>query len=290
MIRSMTGYGKASKEIGNKKVTVEMKSLNSKGLDVMIKTNSLYREKGLELRSWLSSNVSRGKVDLAIYAESGEEEKRTVINKELAKSYFAELNAVASEIGNFPEDYLSLIMRMPDILKTDRPELVPEEWDLILEIIADAFSAYEEFRLKEGQNLEKDLLYRVAEIRRLKTDIAEIAHERTDKKREKLTQALREVEDNGALDENRLEQELIYYLEKFDITEEQVRLDSHLNYFLEILSDESEQGRKLGFVCQEIGREINTIGSKANHAEIQKMVVQMKDELEKMKEQVLNVL
>jgi uncharacterized protein (TIGR00255 family) len=290
MIRSMTGYGKASKEIGNKKVTVEMKSLNSKGLDVMIKTNSLYREKELELRSWLSSNVSRGKVDLAIYAESGEEEKRTVINKELAKSYFAELNAVASEIGNFPEDYLSLIMRMPDILKTDRPELVPEEWDLILEIIADAFSAYEEFRLKEGQNLEKDLLYRVAEIRRLKTDIAEIAHERTDKKREKLTQALREVEDNGALDENRLEQELIYYLEKFDITEEQVRLDSHLNYFLEILADESEQGRKLGFVCQEIGREINTIGSKANHAEIQKMVVQMKDELEKMKEQVLNVL
>jgi len=290
MIKSMTGYGKATAEIGNKKVTVEIKSLNSKGLDVMIKTNSIYREKELELRSWLSNTVVRGKVDLAIYSEAGDEEKRTVINKDLAKAYFAELNDIAIEIGHFPEDYLSLIMRMPDIMKTDRPELAPDEWQQILAVINEAYGLYDDFRKKEGDNLERDLLHRVGEIRRLKTAIGAIAHERTDKKRDKLSQALREIEASGAMDENRLEQELIYYLEKFDITEEQVRLDSHLQYFMEILTDETEQGRKLGFVCQEIGREINTIGSKANHAEIQRMVVQMKDELEKMKEQSLNVL
>jgi uncharacterized protein (TIGR00255 family) len=290
MIKSMTGYGKATAEIGNKKVTVEIKSLNSKGLDVMIKTNSIYREKELELRSWLSNTVVRGKVDLAIYSESGDEEKRTIINKDLAKAYFAELNDIAIEIGHFPEDYLSLIMRMPDIMKTDRPELAPDEWQQILSVINEAYGLYDDFRKREGDNLEKDLLFRVGEIRRLKTAIGAIAHERTDKKRDKLSQALREIEASGAMDENRLEQELIYYLEKFDITEEQVRLDSHLKYFLEILADETEQGRKLGFVCQEIGREINTIGSKANHAEIQRMVVQMKDELEKIKEQSLNVL
>lgn len=286
----MTGYGKATAEFGNKKLTVEIKSLNSKGLDVMIKTSSLYREKELELRSWLSSSVARGKVDLAVYNESGEEEKRPRINKDLVKAYFGDLNEVAQEIGHFPEDYLSLILRMPDVMKTDRPELDPEEWVEMLKVLDQAFKEYDSFRNKEGENLQKDLEHRVSEIRRLKTAIGAIAHERTDKKREKLSQALREIEESATLDENRLEQELIYYLEKFDITEEQVRLDSHLNYFEDILKEESEQGRKLGFVCQEIGREINTIGSKANHAEIQRMVVQMKDELEKMKEQSLNVL
>lgn len=290
MIKSMTGYGRSSAEFGSKKITAEIKSLNSKGLDASIKSSSLYREREAEIRSMVSEKLVRGKIDLAIFSESTEDEKRSEINVTLAKQYYDQLKTLADAIGTEPADYFSLILRMPDIFSAERPELTDEEWAVAQQVIADAIQQLDEFRNQEGNYLEKDLRQRIETIEQLKDKIAEHAGDRAIRVREKLAEALKQLSDREMADENRFEQELIYYLEKLDITEELVRLKGHCSYFTETLNEAPGQGKKLGFICQEIGREINTIGSKANHTEIQRFVVEMKDELEKIKEQILNIM
>lgn len=289
MINSMTGYGRASADFGSKKIVAEIKSLNSKGLDASIKVASLYREKEAEIRSMISEKIVRGKVDLTLFYESAEEEKRTEINVSLGKQYYAQLKSLADAIGVEPADYLSLIVRMPDVFSSEKPELDDQEWQTALGVIAKAVTQLNDFRRQEGNHLKQDLNHRIATIELLKEKIVALANDRTRGVREKLSEALKQIEERD-FDENRYEQELIYYLEKLDITEELVRLQGHCVFFLEVLDGEPGQGKKLGFICQEIGREINTIGSKANHSEIQRYVVEMKDELEKIKEQILNIM
>lgn len=290
MIKSMTGYGKASAQFGAKKITAEIKALNSKGLDAMIKTSSLYREKEAELRGLLSEKVIRGKVDLVLFAESDEEKPQAEINIELARDYHRQLQELADATGTAPVDFISLIMRMPDILNSRRQELSEEEWKVAQVVVAEALKSFDAFRMQEGGHLESDLLLRIANIQSLQKEIEAQAGDRIELVKSRLKEALASIEDNSRVDQNRFEQELIYYLEKFDITEELVRLQNHCNYFKETLNETAGQGKKLGFISQEIGREINTLGSKANHAGIQRLVVQMKDELEKIKEQVLNIM
>lgn len=285
----MTGYGRASADFGSKKIVAEVKSLNSKGLDASIKVASLYREKEAEIRSLVSEKLIRGKVDLTLFYESAEEEKRTEINIGLGKQYFNQLKSLADAIGIEPADYLSLIVRMPDVFTSEKPELDDEEWRTAFDVVADAVDQLNAFRDQEGRHLEQDLKQRVITIESLKEKIAALAGDRAKGVREKLSEALKQIDERD-IDENRYEQELIYYLEKLDITEELVRLSGHCGYFLEVLAEDPGQGKKLGFICQEIGREINTIGSKANHTEIQRYVVEMKDELEKIKEQILNIM
>ncbi len=290
MIKSMTGYGRSSAEFGSKKITAEIKSLNSKGLDASVKSSSLYREREAEIRSMVSEKLVRGKIDLAIFSESTEEEKRTEINVILGKQYYEQLKTLADAIGTEPADYFSLILRMPDIFNSEKPELTDEEWAVAQKVMSDAIHQLDEFRNQEGSYLEKDLRQRIDSIEQLQHKIAEHAGDRAVRVREKLAEALKQISDRELADENRFEQELIYYLEKLDITEELVRLKGHCSYFVETLNEAPGQGKKLGFICQEIGREINTIGSKANHTEIQRFVVEMKDELEKIKEQILNIM
>ena len=290
MIKSMTGYGKASHEHGPKKITAEVKSLNSKGLDASLKTSSIFREKELEIRKYVSEQMIRGKVEVALYVESTETEKRTDLNIALGKQYHEQLKALAEAIDSPPADYLSLILRMPDILTSEKLELTDDEWEVAQKVLAEAVENNDAFRTQEGSHLEKDLSQRIATIGELKEKVRDFAGERAERVRVKLAEALKQLEDRDFTDENRFEQELIYYLEKLDITEELVRLEGHCNYFVETMGESGGQGKKLGFIVQEIGREINTIGSKANHAEIQRLVVQMKDELEKIKEQILNIL
>lgn len=290
MIKSMTGFGKASAQFGTKKITAEIKSLNSKGLDTMIKTSSLYREKEAEIRGLISEKVIRGKVDLALFAESDEEKPQAEINIDLARDYHRQLQELAKATSTTPVDFLSLIMRMPDILSSRRQELSNDEWEVARTVIADAVAAFDAFRMQEGGHLEADLLLRISNIQSLQEKIESQAGDRIELVKARLKDALDALDDNTRVDQNRFEQELIYYLEKFDITEELVRLQNHCNYFKETLNEPAGQGKKLGFISQEIGREINTLGSKANHAGIQRLVVQMKDELEKIKEQVLNIM
>lgn len=286
----MTGYGRASAAFGSRKITAEIKSLNSKGLDASVKTGSLYREKELEIRGVISEKLIRGKVDLALFSESTETEKRTEVNIPLGKQYYDQLKKLADAIGTEPADYLSLIVKMPDIFSSEKPDLSEEEWAVASEVLTEAIKELDDFREQEGRHLEQDLRTRIETIDTLKDRIAEHAGERAVRVREKLAEALKQLEEREHTDENRFEQELIYYLEKLDITEELVRLKGHNSYFLETLDEAPGQGKKLGFICQEIGREINTIGSKANHTEMQRYVVEMKDELEKIKEQILNIM
>lgn len=286
----MTGYGKASVEVNQKKITVEIKSLNSKGLDASIKTSSLFREKEHDIRRVIGAAMVRGKVEVALYTESLVEEQRNVLNQELGQQYYQQLKSLGQAIDNPPTDYLSIIVRMPDMYAAEKQELSAEEWAAAQQVLNEAIVNHDAFRIQEGQHLQEDLVDRIATIEGLKEQIASLAADRKESVRTKLTEALAQIEDRDRVDDNRFEQELIYYLEKLDITEELVRLKGHCNYFIETIADESGQGKKLGFIVQEIGREINTIGSKANHVEIQRFVVQMKDELEKIKEQILNIL
>ena len=290
MIKSMTGYGKASAEFGSKKITAEIKSLNSKGLDASVKVSGIYREKELEIRGLVSEKLIRGKVDVALYTESADGEKNTDVNLALGRQYHAQLKSLAEAIGSEPSDYLSLVVKMPDVFTSEKPELSEEEWQVAKGVLDEAMRAFEEFRAQEGSHLEQDLRQRITSITALKDQVGEFAGERAAKVREKLADALKQLSEREQPDPNRFEQELIYYLEKLDTTEELVRLDGHMRYFLETLGEDAGQGKKLGFIGQELGREINTIGSKANHAEIQHLVVQMKDELEKIKEQILNIM
>ncbi|RKS01014.1 uncharacterized protein (TIGR00255 family) [Flavobacterium sp. 102] len=282
----MTGFGKASLQLPTKKITVEIKSLNSKGLDLNTRMPSVFREMELGLRNQLSQRLERGKIDFSLYVEVTGEETSSKINVPIVKGYISQMKAV---IPNADEtELMKMAVRMPDALKTERDEIDENEWKKIQTVIDDALENIVQFRKDEGVSLEKEFLHRIANIMTLMNNAVAYDAERVETVKTRLRTALDELKEN--VDENRFEQELIFYLEKYDITEEKVRLENHLNYFIETLAGTEANGRKLGFITQEMGREINTMGSKSNHSEMQKLVVMMKDELEKIKEQVLNVL
>jgi uncharacterized protein (TIGR00255 family) len=286
MIQSMTGFGKASLQLPTKKITVEIKSLNSKGLDLNTRMPSVFREMELGLRNQISQRLERGKVDFSLYVEVTGEETTSKINVPIVKGYINQMKAV---IPNADEtELMKMAVRMPDALKTERDEIDENEWKQIQTVIDEALENIANFRKDEGVSLEKEFQLRIGNINNLMNEAVSYDAERVETVKTRLRTALDELKVN--VDENRFEQELIFYLEKYDITEEKVRLGNHLNYFLETLNGTEANGRKLGFITQEMGREINTMGSKSNHTEMQKLVVMMKDELEKIKEQVLNVL
>ena len=286
MIQSMTGFGKATLQLPTKKITVEVKSLNSKGLDLNVRMPSLYREMELGLRNQIALQLERGKVDFSIFIESTAEQTSTKVNVPIVKAYMEQLRAVYGEADEV--ELMKMAIRMPDTMKTEREEIDENDWAQIETAIAEALQNILKFRKDEGQSLEKEFQLRIANIRQYMNEALALDHERVKTIKDRLHNAITELK--VAVDENRFEQELIYYLEKLDITEEKVRLTNHLDYFLETIKGTEANGRKLGFITQEMGREINTMGSKSNHAQMQKLVVQMKDELEKIKEQVLNVL
>ncbi len=282
----MTGFGKASLQLPTKKITVEVKSLNSKGLDLNTRMPSVYREMELGLRNQIAQQLERGKIDFSLFIEITGEETSSKINVPIIRGYINQMKAV---IGDADEtELMKMAVRMPDALKTERDELDENEWKQIQTVIIEALNNISEFRQSEGLSLEKEFSLRIANIREYLNQAIALDPERIQIIKDKLQTAIAELKVN--IDENRFEQELIYYLEKLDVTEERVRLTNHLDYFLETITGNEANGRKLGFITQEMGREINTLGSKSNHAEMQKLVVMMKDELEKIKEQVLNVL
>jgi len=286
MIQSMTGFGKATLQLPTKKITVEIKSLNSKGLDLNTRMPSVFREMELGLRNQLSARLERGKIDFSLYIEATGEETSSKINVPIVRGYINQMKAV---IPNADEtELMKMAVRMPDALKTERDEIDENEWKKIQTVIDEALENIAQFRKDEGVSLEREFLHRIANIMTLMNNAVSYDAERIETVKTRLRNALDELKEN--VDENRFEQELIFYLEKYDITEEKVRLENHLNYFIETIAGSEANGRKLGFITQEMGREINTMGSKSNHTEMQKLVVMMKDELEKIKEQVLNVL
>jgi uncharacterized protein (TIGR00255 family) len=281
----MTGYGKSVIQLSTKKISIEMKSLNSKNLDLNVRTPSLYREKELSIRKLIASNLVRGKIDFSLYIEITGEETSTIINKTVVKQYMKQLKNVAD--GDDIE-LLQMAVRLPDALTTERDEIDEDEWSEIASGIDDTLKKILSYRIDEGKSLESEFLDRVENISNLLDQVIEIDPERIDGVRARLEKGIADIKEK--VDENRFEQELVYYIEKFDITEEKVRLKNHLEYFMKTLNSKESNGKKLGFIGQEMGREINTIGSKSNYAPMQKLVVQMKDELEKIKEQLLNVL
>ncbi|MGL5111188.1 MAG: YicC/YloC family endoribonuclease [Flavobacterium sp.] len=286
MIQSMTGFGKATLQLPAKKITIEVKSLNSKGLDLNVRMPSLYREMELGLRNQIASKLERGKIDFSIYIESTAEQTSTRVNVPIVKAYIQQLKEVYPDAD--ATELMKMAVRMPDTMKIEREEIDPNEWKEIQTVIEEALHNILNFRRDEGLSLEKEFQLRIGNIRQYMHEALALDPERVQAIKDRLQTAIAELQVN--VDENRFEQELIYYLEKLDITEEKVRLTNHLDYFLETIEGTEANGRKLGFITQEMGREINTMGSKSNHAQMQKLVVQMKDELEKIKEQVLNVL
>ncbi|MBC6997378.1 YicC/YloC family endoribonuclease [Cytophaga sp. FL35] len=285
MIQSMTGFGKHVIQLPSKKITVELKSLNSKNLDLNARMPSSYREKELELRKVIASSLVRGKVDFGLYVEFTGEETSAEVNRPAVENYMSQLREIAA--GDELR-LLDMALRMPDALKTDREDIDEEEYEHIKEAVTQALKEINLFRSEEGQVLENDFVQRIETLQQLLKSVEQMDPERQSDVRERLKKAVSDLQTD--VDANRFEQELIYYLEKYDITEEKVRLANHLKYFSSTLSSADSNGKKLGFISQEIGREINTIGSKANYAPMQQLVVQMKDELEKIKEQMLNVL
>lgn len=285
MIQSMTGYGKEVVQLPSKTITIEIKSLNSKGLDINTRVPSTYREKELEIRDLLAKSLQRGKIDFSLYIEVTGQAVTSQLNEAAVNNY---INQLANVVNGDPMELLKMAVRMPDALKTEREEIDEKEYTAILEGIDQALDAINKYRTDEGIALENDFLARSNNISQLLEEIIAIDPERVDAVKERLRKAVTDIKEK--VDENRFEQELIYYLEKYDITEEKVRLNNHLDYFNKALKSGDSNGKKLGFITQEIGREINTIGSKANYAPMQQLVVQMKDELEKIKEQALNVL
>jgi uncharacterized protein (TIGR00255 family) len=289
MIYSMTGFGRSSAETSDKKITVELRSLNSKQLDLNLRLPGRYREKEGEIRKLVSSVVERGKVDLSIHVESAGVERSHFLNKDLILVYYNEVKIIADSVGDKSE-LMPSVLRFPEVFKTDNQELNEEEWHTIQDLLNAALNNFVSFREEEGKSLSNELLLRKNNIIKLLTEVEQYEPDRIKAVRDRIQKALDEAVGGENVDQNRLEQELIYYVEKLDVTEEKVRLKKHCEYFEETMHKEDNAGRKLGFICQEMGREINTLGSKANHAGIQQLVVQMKDDLEKIKEQVLNVL
>ncbi|NDV46385.1 YicC family protein [Paludibacter sp. 221] len=291
MIQSMTGFGKATLEYGNKKIVVEVKSLNSKQIDISTRISSLYREKDIEIRNEISQRLERGKIDFALYIDNSTKESATIINQPVVESYYQQIKSVSERLGvPTPDNWFEVLLRMPDTLKTESQELDENEWFEILRTIRAAIEQLQEFRAQEGKALRAVFESKINSIKNLLEQVAPFEAERVEKIKSRLEENLQSLSEKIDYDKNRLEQELIFYIEKLDVNEEKVRLCNHLDYFLETMDFEKSPGKKLGFIAQEIGREINTLGSKANHSEMQKIVILMKDELEQIKEQVLNVL
>jgi uncharacterized protein (TIGR00255 family) len=288
MIQSMTGYGKAVLQLPTKKVTIEIKSLNSKNLDLNVRIPSYYKEKELAVRKKLASKLVRGKVDFSIYVEMTADETSTVVNHGVVKDYMQQLKNIVQTGSSDDVELLKMAITMPDSLKTEREELDENEWNLINESVDIAISEIIKYRIDEAKSLEIDFKERIANINKYLEEVKSFDADRIDNVKTRLKKAIDDLKVDT--DENRFEQELIYYLEKLDINEEKVRLANHLDYFLQTLASEDSNGKKLGFIVQEMGREINTTGSKANFAPMQKAVIQMKNELEQIKEQILNVL
>jgi uncharacterized protein (TIGR00255 family) len=288
MLQSMTGFGKSNGVFNSKKISVEIRSLNSKGLDLSMKLPSCYRELDSEIRKIVAEQLDRGKIDLGLFLESAGDASNGLINRDLADHYYKELKSINESWNEAPVDYLSLVIRMPEVLNQQSFDLSDDERAFIISLIKSTCDKLNEFRKQEGIALSNEFSHRINEIRRLLGEIPQFENERLVTIRERITKGLSEIE-GLSVDENRLEQEMIFYIEKFDISEEKMRLSNHLDYFIQTL-ELPRSGKKLGFIAQEIGREINTLGSKSNHLEMQKRVVDMKDALEKMKEQILNTL
>jgi len=301
MIQSMTGYGKAELNLSNANFTIEVRSLNSKQIDVNVKMSSIYRDKEIGLRKLLSEKLQRGKVELSIWREKSASSSNYILNTEIIKEYHQQILQLKKDLGlkwnmwTFTPfqakstDIIPALLKMPDVMQKGEEKADEDEWGEIEKGVNIAIENLLQFRVDEGSKLEEDIASRINQLSTLLSEVAPFAKARIDKIKDSLSAKLTEL-DSKNIDENRFEQELIYYLEKQDITEEQVRLSAHLNYFLETMKTDAPNGKKLGFISQEIGREINTIGSKSSDAEMQKIVVQMKDELEKIKEQLLNIL
>lgn len=289
MIHSMTGYGKAEGIIGNKKVTVQLKSLNSKQADITVKVPSIFKEFELTIRKQLSTALQRGKIELYLSYEAAEKESKYEIDEALFERYYHQLHNLNEKFNLDDSTVLQSILKMPEILKSKEEEL-EENSEGLTELVEEAIKAINSFRIDEGKTLEADLQSHITAIDQLLSEALQHEDERAQTVRTRLEANLAEAQQTEKVNADRFEQEMIYYLEKYDISEEKVRLKAHCDYFTATMKDAAGQGKKLGFISQEIGREINTLGSKANHAQMQKLVVQMKDQLEKIKEQVLNVL
>ena len=289
MIQSMTGYGKAELNLDNANFIIEIKSLNSKQIDTNVKMSSVYRDKEIGLRKLLSEKLQRGKIELSIWREKSESTSNYTLNADIAKDYFSQIKELNNSLDLNINDIMSSILKMPDVLGKGNEKVDENEWEKIEKGINSAIENLLQFRLDEGRKLEEDIISRINKLSTLLIEIDPFAKKRIEKVKKSLSEKLEELESKN-IDTNRFEQELIYYLEKQDITEEQVRLSAHLNYFLETMKTDIPNGKKLGFIGQEIGREINTIGSKSSDAGMQKIVIHMKDELEKIKEQLLNIL
>ena len=285
MIQSMTGYGKSVLQLPTKKISIELKSLNSKSLDLNARMPSMYRAKELSIRKLIAKHLGRGKVDFSLYVEITGEDTSSKINKTVVNEYIKQLKEV---VDGDTTELLKMAIRLPDAVTTERDDIDEEEWVLIENKINEAIAKIVDYRKDEGASLKQDFEDRVSILKRLLNEVIAMDPDRIDGVRARLEKGIADIKEK--VDENRFEQELVYYIEKYDITEEKVRLENHLDYFTKALNSEDSNGKKLGFISQEIGREINTIGSKSNYAPMQKLVVQMKDELEKIKEQLLNVL
>jgi uncharacterized protein (TIGR00255 family) len=290
MIKSMTGFGKATAEINGKKFSVEIKTLNSKQADVSVRMPSLFKEKEFAIRSLINQELERGKIDFSLGFETLGETNNFSVNKDLFKKYYNELAGMANELGQNSVDLFTIVSRMPDVFKTDKQELEETEWQKVNELIIEAIAATNNFRITEGETLQQELLQRTNNILSLLKQVDVHEPKRLEVVKERIATHLAEAVGKENINKDRFEQELIFYIEKFDVTEEKTRLTTHCNYFIETIKNDNSEGRKLGFITQEMGREINTLGSKANNVDIQMLVVQMKDELEKIKEQTLNVL
>ncbi len=291
MIKSMTGFGKAEFEVNNKKIILELKSLNSKQIDISVRIPPVYREKEIEIRKELAEKMFRGKLDLTIYVENHGEETNSKINEPVLKSYFETLQRINSEL-ELPTDQTTMlaILRLPDVIKTEYETPGEEEWQVILENLHKAIQDIDNFRIAEGKALEEDIISNTRSIMNLLDEIEPFEKERIETVKNRLSENLGKLQLNESIDENRFEQELVFYLDKMDMNEEKIRLANHCHYFLETLAMPESNGRKLNFISQEMGREINTLGSKAYDSSIQRIVVKMKDHLERIKEQLLNVL
>lgn len=291
MIQSMTGFGKCVAEYNGKKIHVEVKSLNSKALDLSTRIASLYREKEIEIRQIIAQKLERGKVDFTMWVDKSEDQMAAPINTAVVTGYYNQLKALAEQLGvDEPKDWFQTLVKLPDVTaKVEVEELSEEEWTVVLNAVNEAIDGLIAFRKQEGEALEKMFTTKIENIRTLLAAIEPYEKARTEKIRQRLVDGLKQIPE-AEYDANRLEQEMIYYIEKLDISEEKQRLTNHLNYFMETMQEGHGQGKKLGFIAQEMGREINTTGSKSNHAEMQNIVVKMKDELEQIKEQVLNVM
>lgn len=291
MIRSMTGFGKAVCELPTKKVHIEIKSLNSKQLDLNTRIPPIYREKELDVRNELARKLQRGKVDFTIFVETMIPDKITQLNEQVITNYYQQLSSISAKLGiSNNTDYLRVILPLPDTLKVEQTELDETEWNQIMKSISQAIDSIDRYRIQEGKMMESEISQRATIISELLEQVPQFEKIRIEKIKARIRENLAELAEKTKMDENRFEQEMIYYLEKLDVSEEKVRLDNHISYFFETLKENEPVGKKLAFITQEMGREINTLGSKANDTDMQRLVIQMKDELEKIKEQSLNVL